>query len=132
MISHTGSEKTNVISALHLKLLIDIASQLGVHIISIGSNGALVEFQAQTAIQKFSILNWLSVCHKEHEIDFNCPIFPNVVPVICVQDSNHEKKQPEMFVCLVQDCWVLKIQQCIMDNYLLYVNNQKVFYINRI
>ena len=92
MIPHTGSEKTNAISALHFKLLIDIAPQLGIHIISIGSDGALVEFQAQTAVQKFSTLDQLSIHHKEYGIDFNCPIFPNVGPVIRVQDPNHGKK----------------------------------------
>jgi hypothetical protein len=92
LILHTGSEKTGVISTLHLKLLTDIASQLGLHIISIGSDGALVEFQAQTAVQKFLTLERFSVCYKEYGIDFNCPIFPNVGPVIRVQDPNHGRK----------------------------------------
>ncbi len=92
MIPYTGSEKTNAISALHFKLLINIASQLGIHIISISSDGALVEFQVQIAIQKFSISNRLSVYYKEYGIDFNCPIFSNVGPVIRVQDSNNGKK----------------------------------------
>ena len=92
MILHTDSEKTNSISAFHFKLLINIASQLGVYIIFISSDEALVEFQAQTAVQKFSTSNRLSVYYKEYGIDFNCPIFPNVEPVIRVQDPNHGKK----------------------------------------
>ena len=51
------------------------------------------------AVQKFSTLNQLSVCHKEYGIDFNCPIFPNIGPVIRVQDSNHEKKTAQN-VCM--------------------------------
>jgi len=92
LILHTGFEKTNAISALHFKLLINIAPQLGIHIIFISSDRTLVEFQAQTAVQKFFTSNRLSVYYKEYGIDFNCPIFPNVEPVIRVQDPNHDKK----------------------------------------
>jgi len=50
LIPYISSKKTNTISTLHLKLLTDIASQLNLHIIFIGSDGASVEFQAQTAV----------------------------------------------------------------------------------
>jgi len=92
LILHTGSEKANAISTLHLKLLTNIALQLNLHIISISSDGASIKFQAQTAVQKFHTLNRFSVYYKEYGIDFNCPIFPNVGPVIRVQDPNHGKK----------------------------------------
>ncbi len=84
LISHTSSEKANAISTLHLKLLTNIALQLNLHIISISSDGASIKFQAQTAVQKFHTLNRFSVYYKEYGIDFNCPIFPNVGPVIRV------------------------------------------------
>ncbi len=77
---------------LHFKLLTDIALQLNLHIISIDSNGASVKFQVQMAVQKFCTLDWFLVYYKEYEVDFNCPIFPNIRPVIQVQDSNHGKK----------------------------------------
>ncbi|CAG8472112.1 6521_t:CDS:2, partial [Scutellospora calospora] len=46
----TGSDDSKKIFALHKKL-IDIAADLEIHIISIGSDGAAAEFQAQNLLQ---------------------------------------------------------------------------------
>ncbi len=67
---------------LHFKLLIDIASQLNLHIISISFDRTSVKFQTQMVVQKSYILDQLSIYYKEYGVDFNCPIFLNIGLVI--------------------------------------------------
>ncbi|POG58716.1 hypothetical protein GLOIN_2v1789992 [Rhizophagus irregularis DAOM 181602=DAOM 197198] len=68
------------------------AQELKLHIISIGSDGAQVEFNAQTQVQQISTPSRLRISYAPYNIDFNCPIFPNVRPVIRIQDPKHAKK----------------------------------------
>ncbi|EXX59103.1 hypothetical protein RirG_191710 [Rhizophagus irregularis DAOM 197198w] len=93
LILNNGSDKTADIVDLHQKLLMNIASQLNLYIlISISSDGALVEFQTQTLIQSMSIDERLQMIDTRFDITFSCPIIPSVGPVLRVQDSKHAKK----------------------------------------
>ncbi|PKB99046.1 hypothetical protein RhiirA5_383479 [Rhizophagus irregularis] len=46
LIPNKGSDSANDITQLHKKLLQEIAPQLGLHILSLGSDGTIVEFRA--------------------------------------------------------------------------------------
>ncbi|PKC72713.1 hypothetical protein RhiirA1_389574 [Rhizophagus irregularis] len=93
LILNNGSDKTVDIVDLHQKLLMNIALQLNLYIlISIGSDGALVEFQTQTLIQSMSIDERLQMIDTRFDITFSCPIIPSVGPVLRVQGSKHAKK----------------------------------------
>jgi len=91
LLPNLGSDKTETILDIH-KLLLDFAQELKLHIISIGSDGAQVEFNAQTQVQQISTPSRLRISYNPYNIDFNCPIFPNIGPVIRVQDPKHGKK----------------------------------------
>ena len=82
MILNNGSDRVAEIADLHQKLLIDIAPQLNLHILSIGSDGALVEFQAQTTIQSMSANERLQLIDTRFDVIFSCSILPSVRPVI--------------------------------------------------
>jgi hypothetical protein len=69
-----------------------MAPQLKIPILSIGSDGHIVEFKAQTAIQSYPTNERLIFQHDELQVNFSCPIFPNVGPVVRVQDPKHAKK----------------------------------------
>jgi hypothetical protein len=77
---------------LHQKLLQDIAPQLGLHILSLGSDGAIVELQAQKNILNSPNTKRLSICNSTLNINFSCPIFESIGPIIPVQDPKHAKK----------------------------------------
>jgi hypothetical protein len=77
---------------LHKKLIQEIAPRLQLHILSIGSDGAIVEFQAQEKILMIQTSEQLSIHDNNLNIHFSCPIFDNVGPVIRVQDPKHAKK----------------------------------------
>jgi len=91
LLPNLGSDKTESILDIH-KLLLAFAQELKLHIISIGSDGAQVEFNAQTQVQLISTPSRLRISYAPYNIDFNCPIFPNVGPVIRIQDPKHAKK----------------------------------------
>ena len=74
------------------KLLLDFAQELKLHIVSISSDSVQVEFNAQTQVQQISTLSRLRVSYMPYNIDFSCPIFSNIRPVIQVQDPKHAKK----------------------------------------
>jgi len=80
------------ITSFHQELLTQIAPQLNLPILSIGSDGAIVEFKAQVAIQSYSTDERLTFKNNKLGVDFSCPIFPKVGPVIRVQDPKHAKK----------------------------------------
>ena len=63
------------------------------HILSIGSDGTLVEFQAQTMIQSIATSERLQMIDI---VTFSCPILPPIGLVIKVQDPKHAKKPAEM------------------------------------
>ncbi|RGB36571.1 hypothetical protein C1646_757962, partial [Rhizophagus diaphanus] len=61
-------------------------------ILSLGSDGAIVEFQAQQKILGERTPERLVIHEENLNIKFTCPIFENVGPIICVQDPKHAKK----------------------------------------
>jgi hypothetical protein len=58
----------------------------------LGSDGAITEFQAQQSISKTQTNEKLVVKESHLNINFSCPIFDHVGPVIRVQDPKHAKK----------------------------------------
>ena len=92
MIPNNGSDKASAIADFHQELLINIAPQLNLHILSIGSDGALVEFQAQTMIQSMAMNERLQMIDTRFEVTFSCPILPSIGLVVRVQDPKHAKK----------------------------------------
>ncbi|GBC53360.2 hypothetical protein GLOIN_2v1772310 [Rhizophagus irregularis DAOM 181602=DAOM 197198] len=92
LIANNGSDNMSTITSFHQELLTQIAPQLNLPILSIGSDGAIVEFKAQVAIQSYSTDERLTFKNNKLGVDFSCPIFPNVGPVIRVQDPKHAKK----------------------------------------
>jgi hypothetical protein len=92
LIPNKGSDDSKTISQLHKKLIQEIAPQLGIHILSIGSDGAITEFQAQQSIVDIQTPQRLSVREQSLNIHFSCPIFDNIGPIVRVQDPKHAKK----------------------------------------
>ena len=74
----------------------EIAPQLNLQILSLGSDGAITEYQAQQSIVNIQTSEKLKVIEPQLKINFLCPIFERVGPVIRVQDPKHAKKQQEM------------------------------------
>ena len=70
----------------------EIASQLSLHILSLGSDGAITEYQAQQSIMNIRTSERLTVIEPQLNVKFSCPIFNCVGPVIRVQDPKHAKK----------------------------------------
>ncbi|UZO10453.1 uncharacterized protein OCT59_002035 [Rhizophagus irregularis] len=87
----TGNDSANKILALHQKL-IDIAADFELPIISIGSDGAAAEFQAQNLLQSIRTRNRVQHRNSRYGINFNCPVFPKVGPIVRIQDPKHGKK----------------------------------------
>ncbi|PKC03253.1 hypothetical protein RhiirA5_424034 [Rhizophagus irregularis] len=54
LIANNRTDNKLIITSFHQKLLTQIALQLNLPILSIGSDGAIVEFKAQVAIQSYS------------------------------------------------------------------------------
>lgn len=92
MILNNGSDRAVAIADLHRKLLMDIAPQLNLHILSISSDGALVEFQVQIMIQSMATNERLQLIDTRFDIIFSCLILPSVGPVVRIQDPKHSKK----------------------------------------
>ena len=80
------------ITSFYQELLIQIAPQLNLSILLIRSDGAIIEFKAQVAIQSYSTDERLTFKNNKLGVDFSCPIFLNVGSVIHVQDPKHAKK----------------------------------------
>ncbi|PKB97069.1 hypothetical protein RhiirA5_279367 [Rhizophagus irregularis] len=87
----TGNDSANKILALHQKL-IDIAADFELPIISIRSDGAAAEFQAQNLLQSIRTRNRVQHRNSRYGINFNCPVFPKVGPIVRIQDPKHGKK----------------------------------------
>ncbi|CAB4434860.1 unnamed protein product [Rhizophagus irregularis] len=87
----TGGDNAEKIFAYHQKLL-DIAARLEIHIISIGSDGAAAGIQAQNLLQATKTSSRVQHRNLQYGINFNCPIFHKVGPVIRIQDPKHGKK----------------------------------------
>ncbi|PKC56609.1 hypothetical protein RhiirA1_500421 [Rhizophagus irregularis] len=86
------NENSKTISQLHKKLIQEITPQLGIHILSISSDGAITEFQAQQSIIDIQTPQRLSIHELSLNIHFSCPIFDNIGPIVWVQDLKHAKK----------------------------------------
>uniref|UniRef100_U9STX3 Uncharacterized protein n=1 Tax=Rhizophagus irregularis (strain DAOM 181602 / DAOM 197198 / MUCL 43194) TaxID=747089 RepID=U9STX3_RHIID len=84
LIANNGTDNMSTITSFHQELLTQIALQLNLLILSIGSDNAIVEFKAQVAIQSYSINEQLIFKNNKLVVDFSCPIFPKVGPVIHV------------------------------------------------
>src|SRR6266536_3786730 len=82
LIPNKGNETADAISQLHKQLVLDIAPQLGLCILSLGSDGAITEFQAQQSILNIQTSEKLKVIEPQLKINFSCPIFECVGPVI--------------------------------------------------
>lgn len=59
-----------------------MASQFNLSILSIDSDGYIVEFKAQIAIQRHSTDEWLVFQNDKFGINFSCPIFLNIEPIV--------------------------------------------------
>ncbi|PKC11775.1 hypothetical protein RhiirA5_287239, partial [Rhizophagus irregularis] len=92
LIPNKGTETANAISQLHKQLVLGIAPQLGLCILSLGSDGAITEFQAQQLILNIQTNEKLIIKEPQFNINFSCPIFNNVGPVVRIQDPKHAKK----------------------------------------
>ncbi|PKC03876.1 hypothetical protein RhiirA5_423078, partial [Rhizophagus irregularis] len=92
LIPNKGNENSKTISQLHKKLIQEITPQLGIHILSISSDGAITEFQAQQSIIDIQTPQRLSIHELSLNIHFSCPIFDNIGPIVWVQDLKHAKK----------------------------------------
>jgi hypothetical protein len=78
---------------LHKRLIMEIAPQLSLHILSLGFDGAITEYQAQQSIiVNIQTSEKLKVIEPQLKINFSCPIFECVGPVIHMQDLKHAKK----------------------------------------
>ncbi|RGB37430.1 hypothetical protein C1646_756961 [Rhizophagus diaphanus] len=55
LIANSGTDNMTTITSFHQELLTQIASQLNLPILSIGSDGTIVKFKAQVVIQSYSI-----------------------------------------------------------------------------
>ena len=80
------------IANLYKKLIQEIAPHLNLHILSLGSDGAITEYQAQETVLKIQTSERLSIYEETLNINFSCPIFENVRPVIQIQDLKYAKK----------------------------------------
>ncbi|CAB4402243.1 unnamed protein product [Rhizophagus irregularis] len=92
LIPNKGADTADSILQLHKRLIMEIASQLSLHILSLGSDGAITEYQAQQSIINIQTSEKLKVIVPQLKINFSCPIFERVGPVIRVQDPKHAKK----------------------------------------
>ncbi|POG69476.1 hypothetical protein GLOIN_2v1427013, partial [Rhizophagus irregularis DAOM 181602=DAOM 197198] len=92
IIPNKGNDNSKTISQLHKKLIQEIAFQLEIHILSIGSDGAITEFQAQQSIIDIQTSQRLFIREPTLNINFSCPIFDKIGPVVRVQDPKHAKK----------------------------------------
>ena len=92
LIPNNGKDSAETIANLHKKLILEIAPQLNISILSIGSDGAASEFRAQSIIMNMQTDDKIEIIDKLLNINFSCPVFSNVGPVIRIQDPKHAKK----------------------------------------
>jgi hypothetical protein len=92
LIPNKGAETADAISQFHKQLVLEIAPRLGLHILSLGSDGAITEFQAQQSILNIQTNEKLIIKEPQFNINFSCLIFDHVGPVIRIQDPKHVKK----------------------------------------
>jgi hypothetical protein len=71
---------------------LEYASQLKINVVSFGSDGAANEFNAQSMLINTSTPEKIIFEDKLYNIKFTCPVFPEIGPVVRVQDTKHGKK----------------------------------------
>ncbi|RHZ80535.1 hypothetical protein Glove_134g157 [Diversispora epigaea] len=91
LIPNNGKDFADAIANIHKKLILEIASQLNISIFSIGSDGAAVEFGAQFIILNTKTDKKIKIINKTLNINFNCPVFPNIGPVLRIQDLKYAR-----------------------------------------
>ena len=91
LIPNNNKEKSADILVYHQKVL-EYAAQLKINIVSFGSDGAANEFNSQSMLINTPTTERIIFEDKLYNIKFTCPVFPNVGPVIRIQDSKHGKK----------------------------------------
>ncbi|RIB11242.1 hypothetical protein C2G38_2262096 [Gigaspora rosea] len=91
LIPNNGNETSAQILKMHEEVL-EIARQLSIHIVSVGSDGAISEFNAQKHLMAKNTGLTKSFNDPLYNVNFTCPIFPGVGPVIRVSDSLHARK----------------------------------------
>ncbi|RHZ82106.1 hypothetical protein Glove_114g59 [Diversispora epigaea] len=92
LIPNNGKDSADNIANIHKKLILEIAPQLNISILSIGSDGAAAEFGAQSIILNTKTDKKVEIIDKTLNINFNCPVFSNIGPVLRIQDPKHVKK----------------------------------------
>ncbi|CAG8800317.1 26195_t:CDS:2, partial [Gigaspora margarita] len=92
LISNKESDTVEDIEKLHKRLIEEIVPQLHLHILSLGSDGAITEFQIQQSILNTQTSEKLIFCEFVLNFNFSCPIIDEVGPIIRVQDPKHAKK----------------------------------------
>ena len=103
-------------------MVLDIASQLGLHILSLGSDGAITEYQAQQSILNIQTNKKLTFKEPKYNINFSCPIFDHIGPIIRVQGPKHAKKTARNAV--MSGAWLLTFgnSSAWFDHFLQLIN----------
>jgi hypothetical protein len=65
---------------------------LKINIVSFGSDGMANEFNAQSMLMSTSTTKNIIFENQLYNIKFKCPVFPEIDPVIRIQDAKHGKK----------------------------------------
>lgn len=123
LIPNKGAETADMILQLHKRLILEIAPRLGLHILSLGSDGAITEYQAQQSILNIQTNEKLIIKIPELNINFSCPIFDSVGPVIRVQDPKHAKKTARNAVMSGARLLTFGNSSARFDNFLHLINN---------
>ncbi|RHZ46483.1 hypothetical protein Glove_620g12 [Diversispora epigaea] len=92
LIPNNGKDSADNIANIHKKLILEIVPQLNISILSIGSDRAVAEFGAQSIILNTKTDKKVEIIDKTLNINFNCPVFSNIEPVLRIQDLKHVKK----------------------------------------
>ena len=84
LFPNKGTETADMILQLYKQLILKIAPRLGLHLLSLGSDGAITEYQAQQSILNIQTKETLIIKIPQLNINFSCPIFDGVGPVVRV------------------------------------------------
>jgi hypothetical protein len=117
LIANNGSDNVSTIPSFHQELLTQIAPQLNLPILSIGSDGAIVEFKAQVAIQSCSTNERLTFQNKSLELILAVQFFQMWDLLFVYKIPNTLKKLAEMQLCLAHVFLLLEIQQYDLNIY---------------
>ncbi|RHZ77336.1 hypothetical protein Glove_180g43 [Diversispora epigaea] len=82
LIPNNGKDSADNIANIHKKLILEIASQLNISILSIRSDGTAAKFEAQSIILNTKTDKKVEIIDKTLNINFNYPVFSNIEPVL--------------------------------------------------